>query len=184
MGGFIAQILLTDENPSGYLTINDLEIAVYVAHLHNFAPLMDPLENISTRVENMVAQVWANQGSFISSTSFGPLLRETAWIGRKTKTHFSVSLIVRTDNKEAYTASYLTHIPVSFFLRHSNSYFPQPNTWQLYLFPSSVNHHVCTMLYTKRPIHGCPLPLSEGTTRRFNSGKPIANGCASPPTSK
>ena len=29
-----------DSNPYGYLTINDLEIAVYVAHLHLFAPKM------------------------------------------------------------------------------------------------------------------------------------------------
>ena len=48
--------ILTDENPNGFLTINDLEMVAYIAHLHLFAPHMAPLEHISTGVDNTVAE--------------------------------------------------------------------------------------------------------------------------------
>ena len=39
----IRSILINDENPQGFLTINDLELEAYIAHLHIFAPKMSPL---------------------------------------------------------------------------------------------------------------------------------------------
>ena len=47
--------ILTDKNPTGFLTINDIELAAYIAHLHLFAPKMAPLEHISTGVDNTAA---------------------------------------------------------------------------------------------------------------------------------
>ena len=52
MGASTSQILLTDENPWGKLTINNIKLAAYIAHLHIVAPLMNPLEKISTKVDN------------------------------------------------------------------------------------------------------------------------------------
>ena len=43
-----SQSFLTEDNPS---TINDLELADYVSHIHSFAPIMAPLDNISTKVK-------------------------------------------------------------------------------------------------------------------------------------
>ena len=51
--------ILTDKNPAGFLTINTLELAAYIAHLHLFAPRMAPLEHISTGVNNTAAESWA-----------------------------------------------------------------------------------------------------------------------------
>ena len=48
--------ILTDENPNGFLTINDLELAAYISHLHLFAPCMAPLEHISTGVDNTAVE--------------------------------------------------------------------------------------------------------------------------------
>ena len=48
--------LLTEDNSQGELTINNLELVVYVTHLHIFAPLMKPLENIGTKVDNTSAK--------------------------------------------------------------------------------------------------------------------------------
>ena len=48
--------LLTDSNLGGKLTINDLELAAYVAHLHLFAPKMAHLEHIRTLVNNTEAE--------------------------------------------------------------------------------------------------------------------------------
>ena len=39
--------ILTDENPQGFLTINDLEMAAYITHIHFLAPRMAPLEHIT-----------------------------------------------------------------------------------------------------------------------------------------
>ena len=47
--------ILTDENPNGFFTINNLELVAYIAHLHLFAPRMAPLEHISTGVDNTAA---------------------------------------------------------------------------------------------------------------------------------
>ena len=51
--------ILTDKNPAGFLTINDLELAAYIAHLHLFAPRMAPLEHISTGVDNTATESWS-----------------------------------------------------------------------------------------------------------------------------
>ena len=51
--------ILTDENPQDFLTINDLELVVYIAHLHLFAPRMAPLEHIATVVYNTAVESWA-----------------------------------------------------------------------------------------------------------------------------
>ena len=61
--------ILTDTNPTGFLTINDLELAAYIAHLHLFTPHMTPLEHISTGVDNTAAESWARWGSVSAATS-------------------------------------------------------------------------------------------------------------------
>ena len=45
------QRLLTENNPGGDLTINDIKLVTYVAHLNIFTTLMEPLENIATKVD-------------------------------------------------------------------------------------------------------------------------------------
>ena len=63
MGKTTPQRMLRDENPTGDVAINDLELAVYVVHLHIFAPLIAPLEHISTKVDNNAVKSWARRGS-------------------------------------------------------------------------------------------------------------------------
>ena len=66
--------ILTDANPTGFLTINDLELAAYIAHLHLFAPRMAPLEHISIGVDNTATERWACRGSVSTATTISPLL--------------------------------------------------------------------------------------------------------------
>ena len=47
-----SQRLLRDENPIRYLTINNINISAYVAQLHIFSSLMNPLDHIATMVDN------------------------------------------------------------------------------------------------------------------------------------
>ena len=77
--------ILTDDNPHGFLTINNLELAAYIAHLHLFAPRMAPLDHITTGIDNTGAESWARRGSVSTATAIGPLLREAAWITRQSK---------------------------------------------------------------------------------------------------
>ena len=51
--------ILTDKSPAGFLTINDLDLAAYIAHLHLLALHMAPLEHISTGVDNTATESWA-----------------------------------------------------------------------------------------------------------------------------
>ena len=157
-------------------------MATYVAFIHFFAPLLNPLENIATKVDNMAAEGWAKSGSVSSSTAAGPLLRKMACINLHTITHSSVSRISRADNKEADSVSHLTHLPISSFLKIFNSSFPQPNHSRLRLLPYAVTHHMYTMLHTKRSPQGYPFPLSVKTKNNVGSGKPTAPGFTSPPT--
>ena len=96
--------MITDKNPTGFLAINDLELAAYIAHLHLFAPRMAPLEHISTGVENTAAESWARRGSVSSATAIGSLLREAAWITLQAKIHASIKRIPGVENIEADAA--------------------------------------------------------------------------------
>ena len=184
MGSNTAQILLTYENPLGDLIIKNLKMATYVAFIHFFAPLLNPLENIATKVDNTAAEGWAKSGSVSSSTAAGPLLRKMACINLHTITHSSVSRISRADNKEADSVSHLTHLPISSFLQNFNSSFPQPNHSRLRLLPYAVTHHMYTMLHTKRSPQVSPITPSGNTTQHRGSSNPNVPGFASPSTSR
>ena len=145
---------------------------------------MNPLEHIDNKVENMSAELWDKRYRVGSATAVGPLLQKTAWINQQTRTHLSVSRVYRVYNKESDAAYHLTHLPVSSFLRHFKSYFLQPNTWWLRLFPYDANHHLCTMHNTKKLPQGSPIPPPGKTTQHVGIGKPTEPGCASLATSK
>ena len=86
-GKNIANILIMEDNPRGYLTINNLDLAEYVIHIHIFAPLMKPLDRITTKVNNTVAEEWSKRGSVSLATAINPILRKIAWINRQARTH-------------------------------------------------------------------------------------------------
>ena len=76
-----------------------------------------------------------------------PLLQEAAWIFRQMWTHMSVKRIVGKDNKEVDVASWLTHLPVSYFTLHFNTFFPQKNPIDYY-YPQGEDitgavQHIC-----------------------------------------
>ena len=96
--------ILTDENPNRFPTINYLELAAYIAHLHLFAPRMAPLEHISTGVDNTATDIWDRRGSVSTATAIGPLLQEAAWISCQAKIHASIKRIPRVENIEADAA--------------------------------------------------------------------------------
>ena len=149
--------ILTDENPQGYLTINDLELAAYIANIHLFAPFMAPLEQITTGVDNTAAEIWARRGSVNTATAIFPLLREATWINRQAKIHASINSIPGVENIEADAASRLTHLPVHTFIQSFNTSFPHPMPWWLPFLPSGVTPRLHTMLLTNHSPKASPL---------------------------
>ena len=54
----IKRRLLMDNNPGGYITIKNIELDKYVAHLHLSASKIPPLEHIHTLVNKTSAEEW------------------------------------------------------------------------------------------------------------------------------
>ena len=88
------------------------------------------------------------------------------------------------EEEEVGTASRLTHLTVSSFLRHFNSYLPQTNPWRLFLLLSAVNYCSCGMLHTKRSPHGSLVTPWVNKTQHVGIGKPTVPGCAAPSISR
>ena len=176
--------ILTDENPKGFLTINDLELTAYITHLQLFAPRMNPLEQITTGVENTATESWALCRSVSTATAIGPLLQEAAWITRQSKIHASITRIPGVEKIEADAALRLTHLPVHAFLKYFNTSFPQPTPWLLSLLPSRGTPRLHIMLLTKLSPKASPIRDYARTTHRGNSGTPSAHGCTFSTTSK
>ena len=96
-----------------------------------FTPMMAPLAHIHTYVDDTAAQGWSNQGSVSMSSLVGPMLREVALSVRLQHTHASVRRVPGEENKIAYAALWLTHLPDRQFLSHFCRHFLQSNTWRL-----------------------------------------------------
>ena len=69
--------IIIDENPQGFLTINNLKLVAYISHLHLFDPHMAPLYHISTVVDNKASEIWDRRGSISTTTDIIPLRPRT-----------------------------------------------------------------------------------------------------------
>ena len=118
--------------------------------LLSFAPRMAPLAHIHTYVNNTVAQVWANRGSFSTASSVGPILWELYLATRRKHIHTSIGCVPGEDNNMADAASRLTHLPDRKFISHFSTHFPQRKPWRLPPLPSACRRKITTMLHNKK----------------------------------
>ena len=79
-------------------------------HLLLFAPRMTPLAHIPTYVNDMEAQVWANQGSVSTASAVLTILKELALATRCHHIHASIGHLLVEENKMVDAASRLTHL--------------------------------------------------------------------------
>ena len=63
-------------NPTGDVTITNLELGELLMQILIFAPRMAALVYIYTYVDNTAAQKWSNRGSVSTAVSVGPILCE------------------------------------------------------------------------------------------------------------
>ena len=60
--------MVSYSNPTGYVTINDLDIGALLMQLLIFSPRMAPLAHIHTYINNTAAQGWENKSSFSTAS--------------------------------------------------------------------------------------------------------------------
>ena len=65
---------MSSSNPTGDMTIYDLELGALLMQILIFAPRMAPLAHIHPYVNNKAAQVWENRGSASTSSSIGTIM--------------------------------------------------------------------------------------------------------------
>ena len=66
--------LVSSSNPTGDVTINDLELGALLMQILIFAPRIATLAHIHTYVNNTEAKGWANRGRVSTASSVGPML--------------------------------------------------------------------------------------------------------------
>ena len=90
--------MVSSYNPTGDMTINDLELGALLMQILIFAPRMVPLSHIYTYVDNMAAHVWTNRGSVSTASSVGPILCDLSLAARRQHTHASIGRVPGEDN--------------------------------------------------------------------------------------
>ena len=61
--------LVSYSNPTGYVTINDLDLRALLMQILIFSPRMMPLDHIHTYINNRATQGWANRSSVSTASS-------------------------------------------------------------------------------------------------------------------
>ena len=143
-------ILVSDTNPKGDVTINDLELTALIAQVHLFDPKMPLLDHIHTVVNNRTVQGWANRGSVESATEVGPIQQDLACMASTHQIYTSVGWIKGSENTMADAASRPTQLPSRMFLTHSSLTFLQKNPWRLLTLPSGCRRELTSILHSKR----------------------------------
>ena len=129
----IKKALVTSSNPTGTITMNDLELAGGLLHLEAAAQNFDIRERtILSRTDNSSALFWQRRGSTSTTSCTAHLLR---LFGIHQRHHRYVprhDFLPGRLNKFADQASRLFHLTDSQLLSHFNSQFPQRHSYRLW----------------------------------------------------
>ena len=124
------ECLVSSSNPTGDVTIHDLDLGAPLMRILLFAPSMAPLAHIHTYVNNTGAQGWSNRGSVSTVSSVGHILGEILLAARRQHLHAYVERVLGEDNKMVDAALHLTHLPDRKFLSHFRTHFPKSKPWR------------------------------------------------------
>ena len=116
--------LVYSSNPTGDVTINDIELGALLMTMLLFVPRISPLAHIHTYVNKTESQGWANRGSVSTASSVGPILWGLSLAARRQHIHASVGRIPGDNSNMADAALRLTHLPDRKFLSHFPTNFP------------------------------------------------------------
>ena len=85
--------MVSSSNPTGDVTIKNLDLGALLMQLLILAPGMAPLAHIHAYVDNMMAQRWANRGSVGTASSVRTTLWELYLASRRKHIHASTGRV-------------------------------------------------------------------------------------------
>lgn len=147
----IGAALITADNPSGTISISDLELLAMIAHKDILAAHADIAERTLWMVtDNRAALAWSAKGSATSVTSRAYLLRYNALHQRSHRYVATHDHIAGTANTMADDASRKWNLSSAALLTHFNSSFPQALPWQMHHLRSSTHSDLISALFRRR----------------------------------
>jgi hypothetical protein len=181
----IANQLITDKNPTGTITISDLELAGGLLHLDVLCNTYDVRERtILSKTDNLATLYWQRKGSATSDKVPPHLLR---LFGIHQRVHRYVprhDYIPGGSNPLADDASRLFHLDDCCFLTHFNTTHTQPLSFQLATPSPSLLSAVISALLRKRYNAASLLDKAPAPTPTGNPGVSTQLNWASMPYSK
>jgi hypothetical protein len=122
--------LVTSDNPSGSISISDLELTGIIAHQDVLATTRDVRERtIWTASDNRAAVAWATKGSATSLAARSHLLRLNAMHQRAYRYVARQHYIPGPVNAMADDTSRRWDLTDDALLTHFNIHFPQTSSW-------------------------------------------------------
>ena len=173
----IKKCLVSDQNPNGTITINDLELAGGLLHLDAAAQNFDVRERtILSRTDNQAALYWQRKASTTTTKSPAHLLR---LFGLHQRYHRYVprhDYIPGEINKLADDASRLFELTDSQLLSHFTRLYPQNLSYELWTPRKQMLSAVITSLRKKRCKRELALadPLPPTATGTYGNLTPTA----------
>jgi hypothetical protein len=167
----ISRALVTLDNPSGTLSISDLELAGMIAHKDVLAQASDVRERtIWLAGDNRAAVSWSTKGSSTSVAARAYLLRYNALHQRHHRYLARHHYIPGPVNAMADAASRRWDLSDTDFLTFFQHSFPQALSWHLHRLPSATNSALTGALCKKRRLDGFPDSALPPPTPAGNCG--------------
>jgi hypothetical protein len=171
----IQRRLVTDTNPSGSISISDLELAGQIAAQDALLQQYDCIERtVSIFTDNIAARAWQRKGS---RTTLGPaayLLRLLSLHQRHYRYLSTCDYIPGPLNVMADDASRLLHLSDTALLTHFDTSYPQNQPWRLYHLRPDMLSALITALCCKRSDPALYLPPHSPVTLPGFDGNHIA----------
>ena len=179
----IANNLVTAANPTGTISISDLELAGVIAHQEVLSSVRDVRERtIWIGSDNQAAVAWATKGSATSLAARSHLLRINALHQRAHRYVARHHYIPGPVNAMADDASRRWDLSDHDLLTHFNSIYPQRTSWRLQDLTSAINATLTGALSKKRATLASLLNDTPPLTPPGGSGRPSVPAWASMPS--
>ena len=183
----VVAALITADNPSGAISISDLELLAMIAHKDILAAHADLAERTLWMVtDNRAALSWSAKGSSTSVAARAYLLRYNALHQRRYRYVATHDHIAGTANTMADDASWRWDLSSDALLTHFNSSFPQALPWQMHHLRSATHSDLISALFKRRCgsvslVSESLPPTPSGPSGRLAAAASVWTPAACPP---
>ena len=150
----VRQALVSFANPTGTISISDLELAAIIAHKDVIArtrPVVERTLWIAT--DNRAALAWSDKGSATATSARAYLLRLNALHQRQHRYVATHNHIAGHANVMADDASRLWQLTDTDLLTHFDTRYPQASPWTMWTLEPATNSSLIGSLFRRRPAH-------------------------------